>query len=408
MTNPKRDLINVDFRHINDYSLQINRWCLKPIGAWSFMSMSSTLQKIVTVTQIVVCSLTIAIVTVPCILYVLFEDQAITTKLNALGPLLHRIMGSISYWVLLTRSHEIRNCIEHMETDWQLVRRIGDRETMMQYVKFGRFLAGVNAAITQGGQLLFGTARAIKTTTIMVGNETFKTHPMTCPAYSGLIDTRFSPINEIILIVQFISAFVVSSAIVSVCSFAGVFAMHACGQLNVLYTWLNELVADYKKKGSQSVDQKLATIVEHHLRVLSFIARVENIMHKVCLAILMGCTLNMCLLGYYSITNWGAFDGAKILSYIILYTSMGYNIFIFCYIGEILTEQSKHVGEIVYMTNWYLLPHKTAQCLILIIIRSSNVIKMTAGKLINLSIATFGDVIKTSMAYLNILRTITM
>jgi len=33
----------------------------------------------------------------------------------------------------------------------------------------------------------------------------------------------------------------------------------------------------------------------------SFIARVESIMHKVCLVILMGCTLNMCLLGYYSI-----------------------------------------------------------------------------------------------------------
>lgn len=44
------------------------------------------------------------------------------------------------------------------------------------------------------------------------------------------------------------------------------------------------------------------------------------------------------------------------------------------------------------MTNWYQLPHRTAYCLILIIMQSSNVIKMTAGKLIHLSIATFGDV----------------
>jgi len=44
------------------------------------------------------------------------------------------------------------------------------------------------------------------------------------------------------------------------------------------------------------------------------------------------------------------------------------------------------------MTNWYQLPHKTALCLILIIMRSSNVIKITAGKLVHLSIATFGDV----------------
>lgn len=44
------------------------------------------------------------------------------------------------------------------------------------------------------------------------------------------------------------------------------------------------------------------------------------------------------------------------------------------------------------MTNWYRLPHKTARSLILIISRSSNVIKLTAGKLVHLSIATFGDV----------------
>lgn len=44
------------------------------------------------------------------------------------------------------------------------------------------------------------------------------------------------------------------------------------------------------------------------------------------------------------------------------------------------------------MTDWYRLPRKTALGLILIISRSSVVIKITAGKLIQLSIATFSDV----------------
>jgi len=45
-----------------------------------------------------------------------------------------------------------------------------------------------------------------------------------------------------------------------------------------------------------------------------------------------------------------------------------------------------------YMTNWYKLRHRTALGLVLIIGRSSNVIRITAGKLFQLSIATFGDV----------------
>jgi len=44
------------------------------------------------------------------------------------------------------------------------------------------------------------------------------------------------------------------------------------------------------------------------------------------------------------------------------------------------------------MTDWYKLHHKTALGLVLIIAQSSNAIKITAGKLFQLSISTFGDV----------------
>lgn len=44
------------------------------------------------------------------------------------------------------------------------------------------------------------------------------------------------------------------------------------------------------------------------------------------------------------------------------------------------------------MTDWYRLPHKTALSLMLVIARSSVVIKITAGKLVQLSVVTFSDV----------------
>lgn len=44
------------------------------------------------------------------------------------------------------------------------------------------------------------------------------------------------------------------------------------------------------------------------------------------------------------------------------------------------------------MTDWYRLPNKTAAGLILVISRSSRATKITAGKLVNVSLATFGDV----------------
>ncbi|XP_032669674.1 odorant receptor 82a-like [Odontomachus brunneus] len=406
MSSLKRVSSNIESIKNNNYSLKLSRWFLISIGAWPQTRTSTVGEKLSAIVLIPVCSVVVAIITIPCLLYVSFEAQDIPSKLNAIGPLIHRIMGSVNYWTLLSRSGDIRNCIHHMEADWKLVRKTDNRELMLHYAKSGRFIAAMCAVFMQGGAFLFSIAKAMKTVTVVIDNKTVTMYPMTCPLYQKFIDTRFSPANEIMLVVQFMSTYVTSASTVCICSLAAVFAMHACGQLNVLYVWLNELTE--KNNEGNLPEQKLANIVEHHLRVLSFITRVESIMHKACLAELMGCTINMCLLGYYALMNWAAFDVAKIMSYVLVYLSMGFNIFIFCYISEVLTEQCKNVGEMAYMTNWYKLRHRTALGLILIIARSSNVIKITAGKLFNLSITTFGDVVKTSVVYLNILRTMAM
>ncbi|XP_020295547.1 odorant receptor 82a-like [Pseudomyrmex gracilis] len=400
-------LTNVEIKSHISYSLQVNRWFLLPIGAWPLANTSNAMLKILAWLHILVCVILISIIMLPCLLYILIEEKNVKLKLNAVGPLLHRVMGTVNYWTLIMRSDDIRKCIRHMGTDWRIVRTAEDRDIMMQHAKFGRFIASICAVIMQGGAFFFSIAKAVKTTNFTVGNNTYTMHPMTCPIYSKFIDTRFTPVNEIMLTVQFMSTFVASCSTVGACSLAAVFAMHACGQLNVLYVWLDDL-AKYQEKGSRETQRKLAVAVEHHLRILSFIKCVESIMHKASLAELAGCTINMCLLGYYCIMAWQAFSAVKIISYIIVYASMCFNIFIFCYIGEVIIEQCKHVGEMAYMTNWYELPHKTSRGFVLIIIRSSTVIKITAGKLFQLSIATFGDVIKTSFAYLNLLRSMTM
>ncbi|XP_024876988.1 uncharacterized protein LOC112457908 [Temnothorax curvispinosus] len=130
--------------------------------------------------------------------------------------------------------------------------------------------------------------------------------------------------------------FVIISSIVTICSLAAVFAMHACGQLNVMHTWLNEFT---EEKKTHLAEQRLAAIVKHHCRILSFVQQIESIMNKACLAELMGCTMNMCLFGYYVIMNWSVLDRAKILSHFMGYITASTNIFIYCYIGEILTEE---------------------------------------------------------------------
>lgn len=270
MMYSERVLMNIKFTYKsnNDYSLQLTRWFLLPIAAWPRAS-TSTAERLSLQAQILACSFLIAVVMIPCMLYVSLEEKDVQMKLSAMGPLSHWIMGTINYWLLLTRSDDIRECVRHMEADWRSVHRTDDQDVMLRYAKIGRFVAGSCAVIMQSGTFLFTVAKAVTSVTVVIGNETTSMHPMTCPIYGKFIDTRFSPANEIMLVVEILSCFIVNSITVGACSLAAVFAMHAYGQLSMLFSWLNDLVDD-EDKGNDFAEQKLATIVEHHLRVLRY------------------------------------------------------------------------------------------------------------------------------------------
>ncbi|KAF7381381.1 hypothetical protein HZH66_013775 [Vespula vulgaris] len=78
--------------------------------------------------------------------------------------------------------------------------------------------------------------------------------------------------------------------------------------------------------------------------------------------------------------------------------------FIFCYLGELLSEQGIKVGITSCTLDWNRLPTRSAQSLILIILASNHPIKIVAGKLMDMSLTNFNNIIKTSVGYFNILR----
>ncbi|XP_018318369.1 odorant receptor 82a [Mycetomoellerius zeteki] len=399
------DPVIMSQRDVSDYSIQLNRWFLKLVGAWPSSSSTTVREKVISTILIIICYSLIAYTVIPCILNIVFEETDVQKKLRAVGPLSHWCMGGINYFSLLFRSRDIHRCVEHVRTDWRMMTEIGDRQVMLKYAKFGRFVAGLCAIFMHGGVFSHSVMQDFMPTFVYIGNVSVSVHVLPCPTYSKFVDITRSPAGEIAFAVQLLSSIVVNSVTAGGCSLAAVFAMHACGQLNILMRWLDQL--DHRKQ-QDMVQHRLAIIVEHHLRVLSFVAQMEALLNQICFVELLGCTFNLCMIGYYIITGWNTLETKMTIAcMMIIYTSMTFNIFMFCYIGETITEQCKQVGEIAYMTNWYRLPHKTARGLILIISRSSSVIKLTAGKLVHLSIATFGDVMRTSMIYLNMLRTMT-
>ena len=129
---------------------------------------------------------------------------------------------------------------------------------------------------------------------------------------------------------------------------------------------------------------------------------------------------------YIILQEWNPKELIVSFTYIAIIASITFNIFIFCYIGELVAEQvgcffigsicnnisinflnksckqkltinndliqTEKVGEVAYMIEWYRIRGKKKLCCVLIIAMSNSSIKFTAGNMVELSIYTFSDV----------------
>ncbi|XP_028046089.1 odorant receptor 13a isoform X3 [Monomorium pharaonis] len=215
---------------------------------------------------------------------------------------------------------------------------------------------------------------------------------------------KISPIYEIVYVAHCLCGYTTYSITVGACGLAAVFVTHACGQIHMILLQLEDLL-----NGENSdIHQRIAIIVKDHVRVMRFSAVIEEILQEVCLVEFSSSVCTICLLEYYCIVDWQANNKLSLANYFLLFISFCFNIYILCYIGELLIEKSSQIGSVCFMINWYQLSPKSVRSLIMIIAISSNPIKLSAGRMVDLSLTTFGNVLKTSVAYLSFLRTLVM
>ncbi|XP_078051667.1 odorant receptor 26, partial [Augochlora pura] len=291
---------NVDYTSDYNYSLQVNRWILRPIGIWPNLSDTNESSRLPSKLLNIVCHSLMVFTFAPSVLYILFEDISLHARIQAIGPMSHWLMGELNYCSLSFRTNEIGRCMRHVEADWKTIKRPSDRQLMLKNAKVGRSIAIIAAVCMNLGVLSYNVVTGLQKSDSRLANESDSMFRLPCPVYSHLMDVSRSPTNQIVYFLQILSALIVNSVTVGACGLAGVFAMHACGQLNVVMSQLDCLVEPY---GDQAFAQKrLTSIVKRHLRALNFVWYIEKIMHMICLVQLLGCTMNMCMLEYYILT----------------------------------------------------------------------------------------------------------
>ncbi|XP_053999466.1 odorant receptor 4-like [Hylaeus anthracinus] len=384
------------------YTLEMCQWVLKPIGMWSLIyNRTSKLEKVTSVVLLITCFCSLFFIIVPSGHYIFFVEKNIQTKVKLLGPVGFCLSSAIKYCYLSLKGAVFGRCIAHVEKDWRMVNNPNDRIIMLKYASISRNLIALCAIFLYSGGMSYHTVMQFLSKDRI--NSTVK--PLTYPGYDAFFDIQSSPSYEIVFSIHCLSAMVMYSVTTAAYSLAAICVTHICGQIRIQISRLDNLIKSEQKKDNRH--DPLADIIRDHVEILSLSKNTEEALREICFMEILESTMAICLLEYYCLVEWENSDVVAILTYFILLVSFTFNILIFCYIGEVLSEECSQISPAAYDIEWYDLPAKKASGLILVNAISLYPPKLTAGKIVDLSLNTFTIVMKSSVIYLNLLRTVT-
>ncbi|XP_011148386.1 uncharacterized protein LOC105188561 [Harpegnathos saltator] len=395
--------VNENHEQDINYTFELSRIVFRLLGVWPFERVKSWFPETLETASVVFISyILLTCELVPAILYMVLVQKESRARLKVMGTVIFTVLAMAKYVQLLSRKSQVKNCLLHVREDWQNVVSTDKRSVMMEKARTGRRLLILCGIFMYSTGVSFRTIIPLSKGKIVTAENITIRH-LPCPTHFVLFDVQFSPAYEIVFLLQFFSGFVKCTITTAVCGLAGLCVMHICAQLDILITLMNDLV---KERELKNVNDKLAVIVKHQIKTRNFLQLVQNTLQYSSLMEITGCTIIVCLIGYYVIMEWEDNNAAALCSYIIGLISIGFNIFIFCFIGEQLSTKGEKVALTACTLEWYRLPDAQARSLILVIAMSNIPMKFRGGKFIDLSFRTFGNVVKTAVTYLNLLRSI--
>nr|XP_015839893.1 PREDICTED: odorant receptor Or1-like [Tribolium castaneum] len=152
----------------------------------------------------------------------------------------------------------------------------------------------------------------------------------------------------------------------------------------------------------KTIYKKITMCIEHHNAILDFIKYYENVYSPVVFTQFTAAVLVICISCLQlSMVEPLTFTFFAMITFIV---TMFLEIFLYCYFGAALYEESNTIIRAVYMGNWYTYDIKSRKALIVLMERAKRPIIITAGKILEVSLETFTMLIRRAYSLLAVLR----
>ncbi|XP_011861185.1 PREDICTED: odorant receptor 43a-like isoform X1 [Vollenhovia emeryi] len=384
-----------------EWAVKLNRFILNLIGLWPETAHNSR-QRLMCNFRVLVTFVGITFgLLIPSVhsLKRIFGD--IILMIDNLQFTLPTISCSIRIAIFWWKKEAIVPIMNMIVEDWVKLKTAQERSVMVRKARIARIIITFAYCAMGIGCFFLIILPSFRISMRTTTNITDPGRPMPLQTYY-IYDVTKSPLYELTFISQSIYIVVAMMSYSGIDNFLGLLVFHICGQLEILKNHLSNLD---KYVNSH---EKLKHCIIRHMRLLRAIDIIEDTYNVILLFLFIYFAALFAFYGFRIIT---LFDEGTDISFphLMYFASTVINLFehmcLYCALGEILVAQCNNIYYAVYSNQWYSMNPKATQNLLLLMIRGSKPVYLTAGKVFPLTMATFCSLVKTSVGYISVLHT---
>ncbi|XP_044598685.1 odorant receptor 22c-like [Cotesia glomerata] len=373
------------------------------IGQWPYQSSRKSL---VLITVIWVAFLLQAI---PQIIAMVVHRDDWAVLFEAFSSFVIDLAFIIKYYNTIQKSDLVKELFDSMRHDCSGLSHNSEIASMQDHANLGYLLSASYAGIGYVLVMIFVTEPVLP----RIINLFTETNDTISPKFSLPLEYIIIDKEKHYPVMFTISNIFVMNIIVTVisCDITLItFVTHACGLFAVVGSRVKNSPVDASiKRGiikplSNSMDipyRHLVSCIRGHRRALEFAERLEYA-YTVSFGILVGLNLPVIsVTGLQIITQSNTVE--QLLKYLSFTLSVVMHIFFLCFLSQQLTDTSSQIQECITDVKWYHISTKAQKLLILMTMNSQASCKLTAAKIMELSIENFGMMMKTCGSYFTML-----
>ncbi|CAL7936676.1 unnamed protein product [Xylocopa violacea] len=390
---------NVRYKADTEYVVRVAKILLTPVGIWP--RNDSFLDNVKMFVQTGTMFSLMCFLLIPHAIYTYFDCENLSRYMKVIAAQVFSLLAIIKFCVIIINRRKVMVCLTEMEAQYRDVACEDDRLVMVNCARIGRSFTKLYLGLCYGGALPYHVILPLLSEKVVKqDNSTQLPLPYLSDYVFFVIED--SPIYEMTFALQILISSIILSANCGTYSLIVAITMHCCS----LFEVTNKRIEMLLRRKQRDLHDRLVKIVRYHLKAIEYSTMVEQTLSIVFLSDIVGCTLVICFLEF-GVIEWEDRKTLNTVTYFVLMTAILVNVFIICFIGDRLKQQSEKVGETLYSVPWYNFPEGVAKNIRTIILRTSHPTSLTGAKLFNVSLQAFCDVFKTSAAYLNFFRAMT-